>query len=271
MMGRRRMPPRDDLVHFEDVEVGQTHRFGRYEVTAEEIVEYARQFDPQPFHVDEEAARHSQFGGLIASGWHTGAMLIRMVCDSAIAGHATNGAIGFDDLKWLVPVRPGDVLRSSTWSWRRSSRAAAAISASSRRRAASNQTGEAVMSLTRSSCIGAGPARERAARPEHLARGTLRVNWFVLSFAAALTQAPQFAVVKGRARGIPPLVIVTWTQAIASASWAAFFLVTGHAFALPRFTWPAVAVCAVLVMGMSGLLARASARGDISIVGPSSR
>ena len=94
------------------------------------------------------------------------------------------------------------------------------------------------------------------------------MNWFALSFGAALTQAAQFAVVKGRARGIPPLVIVTWTQAIAAASWAAFFLVTGHAFALPRFAWPAVAVCAVLVMGMSGLLARASARGDISIVGP---
>ena len=132
--GSRRV---SDLVHFEDVEVGQTHRFGRYEVTAEEIVEYARQFDPQPFHVDEEAARHSQFGGLIASGWHTGAMLIRMVCESAIPGHATNGAIGFDDLKWLVPVRPATCCPSSTWSWRRSSRAAGATSASSRSRAAS--------------------------------------------------------------------------------------------------------------------------------------
>jgi len=94
------------------------------------------------------------------------------------------------------------------------------------------------------------------------------VNWFALSFGAALTQAAQFAVVKGRARGIPPLVIVTWTQAIATASWAAFFLVTGHPFALPMFAWPAVAVCAVLVMGMSGLLARASAGGDISTVTP---
>jgi drug/metabolite transporter (DMT)-like permease len=94
------------------------------------------------------------------------------------------------------------------------------------------------------------------------------VNWFALSFGAALTQATQFAVVKGRARAIPPLVIVTWTQAIAAGSWAVFFLVTGHPFALPMFVWPAVAVCALLVMGMSGLLARASARGDISIVGP---
>jgi len=98
------------MKYFEDVEIGETTRFGRYEVTKEEIVEYARQFDPQPFHLDEEAGRASMFGGLIASGWHTGAMFIRMVCDSMIPGAATAGALGFDDLKWLKPVRPGDVL-----------------------------------------------------------------------------------------------------------------------------------------------------------------
>ncbi len=102
------------LVYFEDVEVGRTQRFGRYRVTKEEIVEYARQFDPQPFHVDEEAAKRSMFGGLIASGWHTGAMFIRMVSDHAIPGAATTGALGFDDLKWLKPVRPGDVLSVET-------------------------------------------------------------------------------------------------------------------------------------------------------------
>jgi acyl dehydratase len=96
--------------YFEDVHVGDTTRFGRYEVTREEILEYARQFDPQPFHLDEEAARASMFGGLVASGWHTGAMFIRMVCDSMIPQAATSGALGFDDLKWLKPVRPGDVL-----------------------------------------------------------------------------------------------------------------------------------------------------------------
>jgi len=99
-----------DLIYFEDVFVGQTHRFGHYEVTAEEIIEFAREFDPQPFHVDAEAAKQSMFGGLIASGWHTGAMFIRMINDHAIPGAATTGAIGFDDLKWLKPVRPGDVL-----------------------------------------------------------------------------------------------------------------------------------------------------------------
>jgi len=138
-----------DLVHFEDVEVGQTQRFGRYEVTADEIIEYARQFDPQPFHLDEEAGRNSHFGGLIASGWHTGAMLMRMVCESGIRGHATNGAVGFDDLRWLKPVRPGDVLSvesvvvEKVESRRR--RDIGVVKIASR---VLNQTGEAVMSLT---------------------------------------------------------------------------------------------------------------------------
>ena len=104
----------DGLIYFEDVRVGDTERFGRYEVTREEIVEYARQFDPQPFHLDEEAARQSMFGGLIASGWHTGAMLIRMLNDHSIPRAATTGALGFDELKWREPVRPGDVLTVET-------------------------------------------------------------------------------------------------------------------------------------------------------------
>jgi drug/metabolite transporter (DMT)-like permease len=92
--------------------------------------------------------------------------------------------------------------------------------------------------------------------------------WFALSLGAALTQATQFAVVKARARDIPPLVVVAWTQGVACVAWVAFFLVSGHAFVPPGAAWPAVAASAVLVLGMSGLLARASARGDISIVGP---
>ncbi len=96
--------------YFEDVEVGEVTRFGRYEVTREEIVEFARQFDPQPFHLDEEASRATMFGGLIASGWHTGAMMMRMVADHMVPANATSGSMGFDDLQWLKPVRPGDVL-----------------------------------------------------------------------------------------------------------------------------------------------------------------
>jgi acyl dehydratase len=102
------------LLYFEDVKVGDTERFGRYEVTREEIIEYARQFDPQPFHLDEEAGKASPFGGLIASGWHTGAMLIRMLNDHSIPRAATSGALGFDDLKWVKPVRPGDILSVET-------------------------------------------------------------------------------------------------------------------------------------------------------------
>lgn len=98
------------MKYFEDVQVGDVMRFGRYEVTREEIIAYARQFDPQPFHLDEASARESMYGGLIASGWHTGAMFIRMVAQHMTPIHATAGAMGFDDLKWVRPVRPGDVL-----------------------------------------------------------------------------------------------------------------------------------------------------------------
>jgi drug/metabolite transporter (DMT)-like permease len=104
-------------------------------------------------------------------------------------------------------------------------------------------------------------------RSAGLSRGH-HLIWFGLSLGAALTQAVQFAVVKGRARNIPPLVIVAWTQGVACAAWIVFFLVSGHAFVPPGAAWPAIAASSLLVLGMSGLLARASARGDISIVGP---
>jgi len=92
--------------------------------------------------------------------------------------------------------------------------------------------------------------------------------WFLLSLGAAVTQATQFAVVKGRGREIPPLVIVTWTQLVAFLAWLLFFALPGARFVAPGDAWPAVAVSVVLVIGMTGLLTRASARGDISIVGP---
>jgi acyl dehydratase len=136
------------MKYFEDVRVGDVMRFGRYEVTKEEIVEYARQFDPQPFHLDEEAAKASRFGGLIASGWHTGAMFIRMVAEHMTPVHATAGAMGFDDLKWLRPVRPGDVLsveseiREKTESRSRPDRGTVKIESR-----VINQRGEVAMSL----------------------------------------------------------------------------------------------------------------------------
>jgi drug/metabolite transporter (DMT)-like permease len=95
-----------------------------------------------------------------------------------------------------------------------------------------------------------------------------RLSWFALSLGAAVTQAAQFAVVKARARAIAPVVIVVWTQGVAFVAWLAFFLVAGRAFISPRPAGLAIAASAVLVTVMNALLARASARGDISVVGP---
>lgn len=103
-----------ELRHFEDVQVGETAEFGRYPVSAEEVRWFAERYDPQPFHLDEAAARESIFGGLIASGWHTCAMMMRMLCDHKVGDSASIGSPGFEDLAWLTPVRVGDVLRLRT-------------------------------------------------------------------------------------------------------------------------------------------------------------
>jgi acyl dehydratase len=95
--------------YFEDFEPGQTLEVGRRTVTEEEIVDFGRRWDPQPFHVDAEAATKTVFGGLIASGWHTGAMWMRMYVDTML-GSAARGSPGIEELRWLAPVRPGDTL-----------------------------------------------------------------------------------------------------------------------------------------------------------------
>jgi acyl dehydratase len=99
------------LLYFEDFAIGEVKEYGDRLVTAEEIVAFARQYDPQPFHVDAEAASHSQAGGLIASGWHTGVMLMRMNCDEFLLRSASEGAPGCEEVSWLRPVHPGDRLR----------------------------------------------------------------------------------------------------------------------------------------------------------------
>jgi acyl dehydratase len=96
--------------YFEDFRPGQTVELGSRTVTEEEIVAFARQWDPQPFHTDAEAARDSVFGGLIASGWHTGAMWMRLYVDSLLGSSASQGSPGVEELRWLAPVRPGDTL-----------------------------------------------------------------------------------------------------------------------------------------------------------------
>ena len=95
---------------FDDFEAGRVYELGSKVVTEDEIVAFARQFDPQPFHLDPEAAKDSVFGGLIASGWHTGAMWMRLYVDSLLGDASGQGSSGIEELRWLAPVRPGDTL-----------------------------------------------------------------------------------------------------------------------------------------------------------------
>jgi acyl dehydratase len=99
-----------DKLHHEDLAVGEPYAFGHKAVTAEEIIAFGRAFDPQPMHTDPEAARASPVGGLCASGWHTCAMMMRMVADGLLVRAASLGSPGVDEVRWKRPVRPGDVL-----------------------------------------------------------------------------------------------------------------------------------------------------------------
>jgi acyl dehydratase len=99
------------LMHLEDFEPGQTVDCGTTRASLEEIVAFAREFDPQPFHLDEAAARETPYGGIIASGWHTCALFMRLLVDAVLSRTAGLGSPGVDQIRWLLPVRPGDELR----------------------------------------------------------------------------------------------------------------------------------------------------------------
>lgn len=101
--------------YYEDIEVGAKQSFGRYEVTREEVIDFASKYDPQPFHLDDEAAAKTHFGRLSASGWHTCAMTMAMLVENMKSQtQAGLGSPGVDQLKWLRPVYPGDTLRCET-------------------------------------------------------------------------------------------------------------------------------------------------------------
>jgi acyl dehydratase len=104
------LPAMPYSIYWEDFPVGDVREFGATEVTREMIVEFASRYDPQPFHVDEAAARESLFGGLCASGWHTSALAMRMMCDEYLLKAASLGSPGVDHLRWLAPVFAGDTL-----------------------------------------------------------------------------------------------------------------------------------------------------------------
>jgi acyl dehydratase len=96
--------------YFEDFYPGQDIDLGTRGVTEEEIIAFATQFDPQPFHIDRAAAGQSIYGGVIASGWHTCSMMMRMVVDGLMARSSSMGSPGLDGVRWLAPVRAGDTL-----------------------------------------------------------------------------------------------------------------------------------------------------------------
>ena len=136
------------MIYYEDIVVGQTLVTGSKTVTKQEIIAFARQFDPQPFHLDEAAAERSMFGGLLASGWHTVAMMMRLLVDASASRAVNLGSPGFDDLRWRKPVRPGDTITvRSTCIDKRPSRSKPEIGSAWFQTEVVNQHDEVVMSL----------------------------------------------------------------------------------------------------------------------------
>jgi acyl dehydratase len=102
------------MIYFEDLVVGSERHFGSYPVTREEVLEFARKYDPQPFHLSDEAAAKTHFGRLAASGWHTAAMTMAVIARAVVdEEQAGLGSPGIDELRWLKPVYPGDTLHVS--------------------------------------------------------------------------------------------------------------------------------------------------------------
>lgn len=146
--------------YFEDMVVGTRTRSSRtYKVTREEVIEFASKYDPQPFHLDDEAAKQTFFGRLSASGWHTGAMAMRMMVDTWKDGEPTAGlgSPGLDELRWVKPVYPGDELRVEVeLIEKRRSKSRPDMGLTKSRQTVFNQHGEVVMTM-----IGNGLIRVR--------------------------------------------------------------------------------------------------------------
>jgi acyl dehydratase len=100
--------------YFEDYQPGSVYEYGYRSVSADELLDFAQQFDPQPMHVDPEFAQAGPFGGLIASGWHTAGLMMRMLADHYLSQVAGLASPGVDELRWPTPVRAGDRLRLRT-------------------------------------------------------------------------------------------------------------------------------------------------------------
>ena len=133
---------------FEDFAEGQSIDLGTKAVTAEEIIGFAREFDPQPMHLDEEAGKASLLGGLGASGWHTCCMFMRMLCDGFLLDSTSQGSFGIDYAKWKKPVLAGDTLTGRvTVMSARSSKSRPGVGLVTIRSEVTNQRGEHVLEL----------------------------------------------------------------------------------------------------------------------------
>lgn len=146
-------------IYWEDFVIGSAVEMGRHTFGEAEIIAFARQFDPQPFHLDPEAARHSPFGGLIASGWHTCALGMRLACESYVNRALSMGAPGVDAVTWPNPVRPGDtIVYKRIVLDTRPSKSRPEMGLVKSRWEAVNQQGETVMTLEGWAMFGRRPA-----------------------------------------------------------------------------------------------------------------
>ncbi len=144
--------------YWEDFAVGQVRETGGHSLTEEEVIEFAKKYDPQPFHIDRDKAKQSAFGGLIASGWQTAGLCMRMLCDMYLLESASMGSPGIDELRWVKPVRPGDTLRlKSTVIETRASTSRPDMGTVRSRSEVYNQRGELVMHMS-----GVGMFRRRS-------------------------------------------------------------------------------------------------------------
>ncbi len=109
-MSASALPGPKDQLYFEDYVPGSVYTFGSIPVIESEVLEFAKRFDPQPMHVDPEAAARGHFSGLIASGWHTAGMMMRLYADHFLSFTGSIVSPGIDELRWIQPVRPGDIL-----------------------------------------------------------------------------------------------------------------------------------------------------------------
>jgi acyl dehydratase len=142
-------------LYFEDFVEGSVESFGSRVVTREEIISFAAEFDPQPMHLDEQAARHSPLGGLAASGWHSCAIMMRLIADGFILDSSCMGSPGVEEVKWLKPVRPGDRLAARrTVLEKRTSKSRSELGFVRFRFELVNQNGETVMEQTNSIMFG---------------------------------------------------------------------------------------------------------------------